>query len=99
MKGQKEVKALLHTFSYNFKPKSVSIFLVTPGSRVTLLDENISKHAEPGVASIGTQARELNFLDLTLLFCTYIRIIYKIKSKTIYNIKITKNKIKQNNIT
>ena len=57
-------------FFGNFKPKSVSIFLAAPDSRVTLLDENTSKHAEPGITSIETWARELNFLDLTFVFFT-----------------------------
>ena len=47
-------KSFAMYFFGNFKPKSVSIFLVTPGSRVTLLDENTSNHAEPDVAFIGT---------------------------------------------
>ena len=54
MKGQNEVKALLRTSLGTLSQKSVPTFLVTPGSRVTPYDENTSKHAEPGVASIRT---------------------------------------------
>ena len=56
------------SFSGNLRPKSVSIFLVTPGSKVALLDKQISKHAEPGVAFVRIQARELNLFKFKRYF-------------------------------
>ena len=81
----------LETFS-----QSLSIFLVTLGSRVTLFNENASKHEQPGVASIETQAKELNFLNLAL-FSLPLKIIFTKSSQKLFTIlkfpKIELNKI------
>ena len=73
--------------------QSLSIFLVTLGSRVTLFNENASKH---GVASIETQAKELNFLNLAL-FSLPLKIIFTKSSQKLFTIlkfpKIELNKI------
>ena len=59
-------RAYKHIFFENLSPMSVSIGFVTPGSSVTQLAEKRSKHAEPGVAFLGTHARELN-LNFTFI--------------------------------
>ena len=76
--------------------QSLSIFLVTLGSRVTLFDENASKYEQPGVASIETQAKELHFLNLAL-FSLPLKIIFTKSSQKLFTIlkfpKIELNKI------
>ena len=95
MKRQNEVKSLLCT-SLETLSQSLSIFLVTPGSRVTLFDENASKYEQPGVASIETQAKEINFLNLAL-FSLPLKIILTKSSQKLFTIlkfpKIELNKI------
>ena len=63
---------------------------------MTLFDENASKYEQPGVASIETQAKELNFLNLAL-FSLPLKIILTKSSQKLFTIlkfpKIELNKI------
>ena len=57
---------LQHNFSENIRPMSRGICFVSPSLHVTSDQENISKHAEPGVAFCGILPKLLNFLNCIL---------------------------------
>ena len=57
---------LQHNFSENIRPMSRGICFVSPSIHVKSDDENILKHAEPGVAFSGMLPKLLNFLNCIL---------------------------------
>lgn len=59
------------SFSENLNPISRDICFVSPGLNFASREENISKHADPGVAFFGILPKLLNILNWILILNFY----------------------------